>query len=113
MTDLTASGYPFYAGSIKYEKKLPEAFLHRLRTMPSDTPVRIKRKEQVKFHEALRIRAGAAEPVIRAFAPYDVVTTAQKLLDDPVIRIWYDTSLSRLFEGEVFEEEAHRYTPVL
>lgn len=113
MTDLTASGYPFYAGSIKYEKKLPEAFLHRLRTMPSDTPVRIKRKEQVKFHEALRIRAGAAEPVIRAFAPYDVVTTAQKLLDDPVIRIWYDTSLSQLFEGEVFEEEAHRYMPVL
>lgn len=113
MTDLTACGYPYYAGSVLFERKLSEKEIDQLKAVSPDTEIQIVRAEQVKFHEAVRIQAGTKPAVMRAFAPYDVWARAKELLAEPVIRIWYDTSASRLFEGETFDENAHKYKDVM
>ena len=113
MTDLTACGYPYYAGSVLFERRLSEKEIDQLKAVSPDTEIQIVRAEQVKFHEAVRIQAGTKPAVMRAFAPYDVWARAKELLAEPVIRIWYDTSASRLFEGETFDENAHKYKDVM
>lgn len=100
--DLTQSGLPYYAGTVEYTKAIPAEWKE------GDGAVRFRIKNQ-DFHDAVRLQIGGEELGSSSFAPYEFVISGEALQKADQLVICVDTTLSRLFEGEWFDEKAHCY----
>lgn len=108
MGDLTGCGLPFYGGSVEFTKEIPDEVTAGLK---DEETVCICIKDP-NFHESLRIMAGGETLGVCPYAPYKVLVPAGTLRKYGGITLCVDTSLSRLFEGEYFNEDSHRYEKV-
>ena len=108
MGDLTGCGLPFYGGSVEFTKEIPGEVTAGLK----DEEAVCIRISDPNFHESLRLMAGGETLGVCPYAPYEVLVSAKTLRKYGGITLCVDTSLSRLFEGEYFNEDSHKYEKV-
>ena len=108
--DLTGCGLPYFAGTVQFTKTLSEAE-EWLNDKGDEEPVCIRLQDKY-FHDALHLKLGEQNIGVCAYAPYEFTVTAGALKEHRKMVFSLDTSLSRLFEGEYFDEVAHRYRRV-
>lgn len=106
--DLTGNGLPYYAGTVEFVKKIPE---EQLKKLPKDSKVCIRMKNE-KFHDAVQLKLGEEVVGTSIYSPYVFEISTNKLKEYGELTVCVDNSLSRLFEGEYFDEERHQYVKI-
>lgn len=111
---LASCGLPYYSGTVKYTKDISDWMQKRQAGKNTDgeegyVHIRI---QDTRFHEAVRMKIGDTEVGTCAFAPYEWTVPESMLEKCRNITVCVDTTLSRLFEGEYFDEERHEYRQV-
>lgn len=106
--DLTGCGLPYFAGTVEFSKTVPEELFF---DCANDKIIHISIKNH-DFHDSIRLKVGRETIDVCPYAPYEFLVSCKKLHQHREITLCLDTTLSRLFEGEYFDEAQHQYMEV-
>lgn len=110
--DLTGCGLPYFAGTAAFSRKLPDELLADAADGEGEEQMVCIRIKNEDFHDSIRLQLGQESYEACPYAPYEWLVPYGELKRHGEITLCLDTALSRLFEGEYFDETEHRYRDV-
>lgn len=108
--DLTAAGYPFFAGTVKYKRSMELSLDENSGSDLKTVEIRIS---EPYLQDTVSLYINGHYAGTRAWSPYTWKVPAEWLNGkDNVVELHIATTLQRLFEGEYFDHLQHRYVKV-